>query len=204
MTAQSHASPPPRFGAALLAAVVRSQAPAAATTALFRNQQLITPRHTTMTTAHDASHDFDFLHGHWHVANRRLKRRLVGCDDWETFEAVGECRPILGGVGNIDSFDTAWGGGYRGMALRLFDRRTQRWSIYWASDRDGVLEPPVTGRFDNGAGHFEGDDVHAGTPVRARFLWTGITPTTAHWEQAFSVDDGRTWETNWHMRMTRR
>jgi hypothetical protein len=30
-----------------------------------------------------------------------------------------------------------------------------------------------------------------------------LEPDSAHWEQAFSADGGRTWETNWRMRMTR-
>jgi hypothetical protein len=36
-----------------------------------------------------------------------------------------------------------------------------------------------------------------------RFVWSGITDTAARWEQAFSADEGRTWETNWIMTMTR-
>ncbi|MEO8803481.1 MAG: hypothetical protein ABI304_12315 [Rudaea sp.] len=203
MSAQLESLSAPHFGAALRATLVRSQALVAATTALFRNQQLIPTRKKQMKPSHDGAHDFDFLHGHWRIANERLKQRLVGCSEWETFEALGECRPVLGGIGNVDSFDTQWGGGYRGMSLRLFDVRAQRWSIYWASDRDGVLEPPVVGHFENGVGTFEGVDTHEGQSVIARFLWSEITPTSAHWQQTFSADGGSTWETNWHMRMTR-
>ena len=34
-------------------------------------------------------------------------------------------------------------------------------------------------------------------------LWSDITPTTAHWEQSFSTDGGRSWETNWVAEFTR-
>lgn len=151
----------------------------------------------------NGSRDFDFYFGRWHVRNERLKQRLVGSSDWEYFDATQECRPILDGIGNIDDFVTEWGGGFVGMSLRLFNPTTQQWSIYWAGNRDGVLQPPVTGRFQDGVGNFEGRDTHAGIPVLARFIWSEIMPTSAKWEQAFSVDEGVTWETNWIMRMMR-
>ncbi len=151
----------------------------------------------------DGRHDFDFYHGRWQVRNERLRERLVGSDEWETFEAVQECRPILGGIGNLDDFVTDWSDGFRGMTLRLFNPQTRQWSIYWAGNRSGVLEPPVVGRFDDGVGIFHGDDRHQGRPVRVRFLWSEITARSAHWQQAFSIDGGHSWETNWHMHMTR-
>lgn len=152
---------------------------------------------------HDGSRDFDFWFGRWHVANERLKERLVGSTEWERFEATQECRPILGGVGNLDDFQTDWDGGFTGMTLRLFDLARREWSLYWASHRDGVLQPPVVGRFEDGVGTFFGRDVHQGRPVRVRFLWSEITARSALWQQAFSADEGETWETNWIMRMTR-
>ncbi|HEX7803600.1 MAG TPA: hypothetical protein VF471_12670 [Pseudoxanthomonas sp.] len=151
----------------------------------------------------DGRHDFDFYYGYWKVRNERLKQRLAGSDDWETFEATQRCRPLLDGIGNQDDFVTEWGGGFRGMTLRLFDLQAKQWSIYWASNRSGVLEPPVTGRFENGVGTFHGRDTHEGRPVLARFIWSDIGADSAHWQQAFSTDEGVSWETNWHMWMTR-
>jgi hypothetical protein len=29
------------------------------------------------------------------------------------------------------------------------------------------------------------------------YKWTQVGPDGARWEQAFSYDDGKTWETNW-------
>ena len=152
---------------------------------------------------HDGSRDFDFWFGRWRIDNQRLKKRLVGCTAWEQFDAIGECAPILGGIGNIDSFESDWNGDFRGMTLRLFDLKSKKWSLYWASNRSGVLEPPVIGAFHDGVGVFEGPDQHNGMPVLTRFIWSHITPTSARWEQALSADDGKTWETNWRMRMTR-
>ena len=35
--------------------------------------------------------------------------------------------------------------------------------------------------------------------MRVRFEWNHASANGAHWQQAFSMDDGATWETNWHM-----
>lgn len=146
-----------------------------------------------------SAHDFDFLHGRWRVANRKLRERLAGSDDWATFGGTAECRPVLQGLGNVDrcTFD---GYDHEGMTLRLFDVDKQVWTIHWADSRTGRLDPPLAGRFENGVGLFYGDDMHEGRPVRVRFIWQSAP--APRWEQAFSVDDGATWETNWVMEFT--
>lgn len=146
--------------------------------------------------------DFDFLHGTWTVHHRRLRDRMVGSDHWEEFDGTTVCAPILGGLGN---FEQVWMPARNaiGATLRLFDRDAEQWSIYWASSLTGRLEPPVTGRFHDGVGTFLGYDVHDGQPVRVRFVWDEISPTTARWNQAFAPADTDNWETNWVMRLTR-
>ena len=147
--------------------------------------------------------DFDFLFGSWRVHNRRLRQRLAGSDEWEEFEATSVARPLIGGLGNEDEFRTDHAGGFVAMSFRLFDPPLGRWAIYWAdSRRPGILDAPVLGRFRDGVGTFEGEDTFDGRPIACRFLWTGVRTPTPHWEQAFSDDDGRTWETNWEMRFT--
>lgn len=160
---------------------------------------------TTLPALPEPPHDFDFLHGHWLVRNRRLRERLVGCNDWDAFEGVQVCRPILGGFGNEDELVTDAFGERRfiGMTIRLFDPRAREWSIYWVDNRSVQLQPPVRGRFDGGVGTFHGRDAHRGTPVLARFVWTVASPDRARWEQAFSTDEGATWETNWIMEFER-
>lgn len=152
----------------------------------------------------DGSHDFDFQTGHWRIHNERLKERLQGCTEWETFEATNHAGPLPGGLGNMDSFFTEHWPGFVGMSLRLYNPRTRRWSIYWASNRIGGLEPPVVGSFDGkGVGVFEGRQELDGRLILVRFTWSDITENGARWEQAFSPDDGKTWEKNWIMTMTR-
>jgi hypothetical protein len=148
------------------------------------------------------AHDFDFLTGTWDVANRRLDKPLIGSTEWDEFPGRSVARPLFGGAGNIDEIDFPTKG-WSGLTLRLFDEREQTWSLRWVSSRRNVIDPPVVGRFTGADGEFFGDDTHEGTPIRVRYRWSGITATTAHWEQAFSVDGEQTWETNWTMELTR-
>jgi len=144
--------------------------------------------------------DFDFFMGRWTVQNRRLTERLAGSDEWEEFESTSVAHPILGGLGNEDEFRTRHAGGFIGMSFRFFDPVKRRWSIYWAdSGRPGELDPPVFGTFSGDIGVFEGEDEFEGRPTKVRFIWSGTRTRTPRWEQAFSADDGETWETNWIM-----
>ena len=42
-----------------------------------------------------------------------------------------------------------------------------------------------------------------GRRISVRYVWSDITPTSAHFEQGFSADDGETWEANWISTITR-
>ncbi|WP_399891877.1 hypothetical protein ACGH7X_32265 [Streptomyces sp. BBFR51] len=149
-----------------------------------------------------SAHDFDFLHGDWEVRNRRRADFLDPRSGWEEFSGTTRCRPLFGGAANVDEIDMPRLGS-QGMTLRLFDPESRRWSLYWSSSRTGRLDPPVTGRFEGGRGEFLGEDTHDGRDVRVRFVWSGCRDTAARWEQAFSVDDGETWVTNWIMEFGR-
>lgn len=152
---------------------------------------------------HDGRHDFDFFHGNWRLQNRRLTTWLADSDEWIEFEGRLHCQPVLDGLGNIDELTADFGEGIHGISLRLYNPALRQWSDYWASKRNGVLSPPVIGAFVNGVGTFHGDDKHEGRAVRVRALWTQSGANEVNWEQAFSTDRGKTWETNWIMRMTR-
>ena len=155
------------------------------------------------------SADFDFLMGIWRVQHRYRVRRLAGCNDWIEFEGTCAARKILGGLGNSDEYDIAMPGGrYAGMSLRLWDPDSGRWMIQWLdSRRPGVIGAPVHGSFsqrpDGPFGVFYGDDVHNGGDIRVRYIWSRIAADAARWEQAFSADEGNSWETNWYMDFTR-
>ena len=153
-----------------------------------------------MPSAHPGS-EFDFEIGRWHVAHRRLKARLCGCQEWESFAGTSETRPVLGGHGNVEDNQLhIASGSYRALALRSFDPAAGSWAIWWLDNRaPHALDAPVVGRFEDGVGSFYADDVLNGAPVKLRFLWLHTDSAAPRWEQALSADGGATWETNWTM-----
>jgi hypothetical protein len=157
----------------------------------------------------DMSYGFEFLDGHWSIRNRRLSDLLdAACDEWVEFDAVGEDRPILHGLGNRGRFSAESmppaGGPFEGFTLRLFDVQRGVWRIWWASTaQPGRLDPPVEGSFGrDGIGRFACDDVIGGNVVTVRFEWIADRDTPV-WRQSFSYDGGATWRTNWVMELTR-
>lgn len=152
--------------------------------------------------------DFDFVLGRWIVTNRKRADMLdPECSEWLEFGSIGEHRALPGGAGNIEAHEThemPGLGEFHGLALRLYDPQTDTWRIWWSSSTaPGRLDPPMEGRFDGPVGTFRADDVIGGRTVKVQFLWTDFGDDRAQWEQAFSYDEGQTWDTNWVMSMTR-
>ena len=153
---------------------------------------------------HDGSKDFDFLIGTWDSRQRRLRERLKGSDSWEEFPAKLEVRKVLGGVGNFDELVMERESGtMRGATLRLYDLHSGQWSIYWADGIHGALQLPEVGGFDGDRGEFYAQEPFEGRMIFSRFIWTKFTEDSCRWEQAFSEDGGKTWETNWVADFTR-
>ena len=148
-------------------------------------------------SATSSEHDFDFLVGDWKLRNRKLKSRLTHSDEWIAFESTVAMHQILGGMGNIDKYtELVNGKPYEGVALRLFNAKTKLWSIYWADSNSGALDPPVVGSFANKVGHFFARDTYKGQNIIVVFRWDVRNPRRPIWSQAFSADEGKTWEWN--------
>jgi hypothetical protein len=148
-----------------------------------------------------APKDFDFIIGDWVVKHRRLDSRLTRCTDWTEFEGNSSTVKILGGFGNLeDNLLHFPDGTFRAAAMRSFCSRSGNWSIWWLDGRNPTtLDAPVVGKFDNHVGLFFADDILDGQPIKVRFTWTALPGEHPRWEQAFSNDEGKTWETNWKM-----
>jgi hypothetical protein len=145
-------------------------------------------------------HAFDLRVGSWRAHHRVLKERLADSHEWMEYDGTQTLWQSMGGFANVDdNFFDRPGGAFHGVTVRTYDPKTGQWSIWWFDGRKPAsdLDPPVRGRFENGVGTFYADDTLRGKPIRVRYVWSKITPASAHWEQAFSPDGGKTWETNW-------
>jgi hypothetical protein len=149
--------------------------------------------------------DFDFLLGTHRVFHRKLTERLAGAQHWQEFEGTHGMQALLGGQANLEQHEMLdpTGEPLQGIALRLFDPQTHLWSIHWSDSRRLRLDVPVTGSFQGGVGYFYAQDLFEGRPILVEFTWDARDPGRPVWSQAFSADQGRTWETNWYMHFVR-
>ena len=151
-----------------------------------------------------SKHDFDFYEGKWKLHNRKLKTRLNNCTEWTEFESTQEMYRVLNGIGNIDNYLATFDGvPFEGMSVRLFNPKTKLWSIYWADSIEGKLDPPVVGSFENNVAHFFTRNILNDKKILIVFRWDVRDKENPVWSQAFSADNGKTWEWNWYMYFTR-
>jgi hypothetical protein len=155
----------------------------------------------------DGQHDFDFLFGNWKFHLKRLLKPLTGSTSWVKLDGHASCRPIWDGKANIDELvvDNAERKLHiQGLTLRLYNPASHQWSLHWANAATGVLgTPPNVGQFKDDRGEFYDQEEFNGRSIFVRYVWSGITPTSAHFEQSFSTDGGKTWEVNWITDQTR-
>lgn len=155
-------------------------------------QLVITPSKTS------SARDFDYLAGKWTMHHYKLKSRLTHSNEWEQFESTDENHGILDGIGNTDILKTTLNGKpFEGLTLRLFNPKTRLWSLYWVASNSGVLDPPVVGAFEGNIGRFYTRDTYEGKSIIMMFVWDKTDKNNPVWSQAFSPDNGKTWEWNW-------
>jgi len=153
----------------------------------------------TAAERRDGQHDFDFELGTWKIHLKQLMHPLTGSTTWVEFDGTSVTRSVWNGRANLEEFEVDSPTGHiEGLTLRLYDPNAHQWSLYWANSRTGTMGgPPNIGEFKGGRGEFYSQDTLNGRTILVRYVWSGITPTSAHFEQSFSDDGGKTWEVNW-------
>jgi hypothetical protein len=172
-----------------------------ATTISAQTTPAAPPKASETPALRDGQHDFDGLLGKWKFHLKRLDHPLTGSHHWIEFDGTNVCRPIWNGKANYDEVELEGPGGQHieGMTIRLYSAQSHQWSLYWASSAQGTLPPPPTvGSFDaNGRGEFYDQEPFNGRMIFVRYVWKDITPESAHFEESFSDDGGKTWELWW-------
>lgn len=57
--------------------------------------------------------------------------------------------------------------------------------------------PPVVGESKNGRGKFFDQEEVNGRVIFTRYAWADATTNAPRFEQSYTEDGGKTWETNW-------
>ena len=167
-------------------------------------QPLPVPDGQAATSERDGQHDFDFELGSWNIHLKRRLHPLTGSNSWVEFDGTSVTRKVWDGRSDLEEFETDGAAGHiEGLTLRLYDPHSHQWRLYWANSKDGLMAPPQIGQFHDGRGEFLGQDTLDGKMIFVKFVWSAITPNSAHFEQSFSSDGGQTWEVNWITDQTR-
>ena len=153
---------------------------------------------TAAAEARDGRHDFDWEFGVWKTHLKRRLRPLTGSSEWVEYDGTTTVRKIWDGRANMVELDVRGPAGrIEGASWRLYNIEARQWSLNFANAANGILTLPAIGEFRNGRGEFYNQDTLNGRTILVRFIISDVTPDSAHFEQAYSDDWGKTWEVNW-------
>ena len=143
-------------------------------------------------------HDFDFEIGTWKTHLRRLLHPLSGSSTWVELDGTSVVRPVWAGRANLVELQVSGPSGQiEALSLRLYNPDSHQWSLNFSNRSSGTLSQPTIGEFKDGVGEFFDQESFAGRSILVRFRISQIGAQSCRFEQAFSADGGRTWETNW-------
>jgi hypothetical protein len=152
----------------------------------------------------DAPRDFDFNFGKWKTHITRLEHPLSGSQKWVDYDGTSDVSKVWNGRASLFELEASGPAGQvEGVGLRLYNPKSHQWSLNWANARDGIMGTPMVGEFVDGQGQFYDQEEFAGRVIFSRNGFYDIKPDSSRFEQAFSGDAGKTWETNWIMTFSR-
>lgn len=153
------------------------------------------------SSASDGARDFDFHFGVWKTHIHRLLKPLTGSGTWTDYDGTSVVSKVWGGRASLLELDASGTAGHiGGFGLRLFNPQSHQWSLNWVNGgSDPFVTTPMVGKFADGQGRFYDQEEFQGRIIMSRNGFSAITPNSSHFEQAFSDDAGKTWETNWIM-----
>jgi hypothetical protein len=148
--------------------------------------------------ATDGRHDFDWEFGVWKTHLKRRLRPLTGSQDWVEYEGTTTVTKVWNGNANLVELDVTGPAGHiEALSLRLYNPEARQWSLNFSNIGGGTMAIPSVGEFKNGRGEFYSQETLGARSILVRFVISEYSRESAHFEQAFSDDGGKTWETNW-------
>jgi hypothetical protein len=153
---------------------------------------------TPYTPGSGPQHDFDFNLGHWRTRIRAVLDPLSAPGVWSNLRGTHVVYRVWDDWADIGQLEVDGASGHiEDLALRLYDRKTHQWRVYFANSDSGTLDPPMIGDFKDGVGTFVFLDEVEGKTVLVRNIWSDITSRACRQDWAISADGGRKWLPTW-------
>ena len=126
---------------------------------------------------------FDFWIGEWNVQN--AQGQAVGTSRIERIES---------GCIILENWSDVQGG--TGKSLNFYDANLHKWRQTWADNVGGVSE--FSGEYKDGAIRYEGEShTPDGTKILRRLTFFNLGPDKVRQYSEASMDDGKTWHSNY-------
>ncbi|MFZ0552187.1 MAG: hypothetical protein WAU49_09785 [Steroidobacteraceae bacterium] len=153
---------------------------------------------TPYTPGTGPEHDFDFNMGRWQTRIRAVLNPLSAPNVWTNLQGAHTVYRVWDDWADIGQLEVDGPSGHEElMALRMYDRKTRQWRVYFANSSSGTLDQPMVGEFKHGVGTFVFLDEMEGKTVLVRNVWSGISSKTCHQDWAISADGGKAWVPTW-------
>ena len=141
---------------------------------------------------------FDFNMGSWKTQIRAVLSPLGSPAVWSHLQGMHSVYRVWDDWADIGRLEVDGPNGHiEDLALRLYDRKTHEWRVYFANSDSGTLLQPMVGEFKDGVGTFIGLEDEDGKTVLMRNVWSGITAKACRQDWSISADGGKTWTPTW-------
>jgi hypothetical protein len=152
----------------------------------------------------DGTHDFDFNFGVWKSHITRLTHPLT--DSTESIELNGTVavRKVWDGKAYLEEMQADGPKGHwEGMTLFLYNPQSHEWSQTFVNSAQGVFSGTMTGSFHDGRGELYSQDTVDGRAILVRGTWSNIAADSHRYQEAYSTDGGKNWQTVFTADLTR-
>src|SRR6185312_3346440 len=144
----------------------------------------------------DGSHDFDFAFGAWKTHIRRRVHALSASNEMIELNGTVNARKVWDGRAQLEEIETDGPKGHwEGATLFMYNPGAHQWSMTFINSSIGTFTNGLIGSFKDGRAELFATDTLDGRAILVRGTWSNLTPTTHRYEEAYSADGGKTWET---------